>query len=262
MPVQDHTDGPDEGWTVGEVAGWSGTSVRALHHYDEVGLLRPSRRSTGNHRLYGEAELERLRRILFYRELDFDLASIARILDQPGTDAGDHLRRQHALLRDRLNRTGQLIDALEEEIHARKMGISLSPLQQLQIFGTERFASLLAEAGRNPVMAEVWDSAARRSAAYTPADWSSIRAEADATIDAFVQALAAGDAPTSPRARAAAEDHRRHLSRWFFDCDHHRHARIAAVYLSDPAGIGQWDNVAPGFSQYVYDAINANARPA
>lgn len=64
--------------TVGEVARLAGVSVRTLHHYDEIGLLPPSGRSESGYRLYSAADVERLRRILFYRELDFPLEEIAR----------------------------------------------------------------------------------------------------------------------------------------------------------------------------------------
>ena len=60
-------------FTVSQVARLSGVSVRALHHYDEIGLLQPSGRSASGYRLYDDADLERLQQILFFRELEFPL---------------------------------------------------------------------------------------------------------------------------------------------------------------------------------------------
>lgn len=80
---------------VGEVARLAGVTVRTLHHYDEIGLLRPTGRSAAGYRLYDRADLERLQQILCYRELGFELDKIAAILDDPDTDPVDHLRRQH-----------------------------------------------------------------------------------------------------------------------------------------------------------------------
>ena len=56
-----------------------------------------------------------------------------------------------------------------------------------------------------------------------------------------------------------AEEHRAHLSRWFFACDHGRHRQVAASYVADPGTVATWDEVAPGFARYVHDAIVANA---
>ena len=69
-----------DGYTVGEVARLARISVRTLHHYDGIGLLTPSARSAGGYRLYSETDLDRLRRVLFYRELEFGLDQIAEIL--------------------------------------------------------------------------------------------------------------------------------------------------------------------------------------
>jgi DNA-binding transcriptional MerR regulator len=85
--------------TIGEVARLSKVSVRTLHHYDAIGLVKPTGRSSVGYRLYSDEDLERLRRVLFYRELDFGLEAIADMLADPGESAHDHLRRQHWLLR-------------------------------------------------------------------------------------------------------------------------------------------------------------------
>ena len=80
-----------DGYTVGEVARLARVSVRTLHHYDGIGLLTPSARSAGGYRLYSETDLDRLRRVLFYRELEFGLDQIAEILADAATGTDDHL---------------------------------------------------------------------------------------------------------------------------------------------------------------------------
>jgi len=98
-------------YTVGEVAHLSHISVRTLHHYDGIGLLTPSGRSAAGYRLYSDADLRRLQRILFYRELEFGLDETAEMLADPDAGAGDHLRRQHRLLRQRQSRDQALLGA-------------------------------------------------------------------------------------------------------------------------------------------------------
>ncbi|MFE4089543.1 MerR family transcriptional regulator, partial [Streptomyces sp. YIM B13502] len=68
-------------WSVGQVAGFAGVTVRTLHHYDAIGLLVPSARSHAGHRRYDDADLDRLQQILFYRELGFPLEEVAALLD-------------------------------------------------------------------------------------------------------------------------------------------------------------------------------------
>ena len=82
-------------YTVGQVANLAGISVRTLHHYHQIGLLVPSGYSRAGYRRYSAEDLERLQRVLFYRELGFPLEQIVTLLDDPAIDPQDHLRRQH-----------------------------------------------------------------------------------------------------------------------------------------------------------------------
>src|SRR5437763_128903 len=96
------------GFKVGELARSSGLTVRTLRYYDQIGLLRPSQRSTGGHRHYADADVGRLYRICLLRRLGLRLDEIGRALDDPDWNL-DHAMRAHlALLEDRLARTARL----------------------------------------------------------------------------------------------------------------------------------------------------------
>ena len=248
-----------DGYTVGEVARLARISVRTLHHYDGIGLLPPSARSTGGYRLYSESDLDRLRRVLFYRELEFGLDQIAEILADAATGTDDHLRRQHRLLRERRARDEALLRAIEKEMEARAMGISLTPEEQFEIFGTDRLGEYAEEARQRWGDTGAWQESQRRSAAYTKDDWIAIKAEADASISGFAEAIRSGEPATGQVAMDLAEAHRQHISRWFYDCDHEMHRGLADIYVSDPRFAAAYDDIEPGFSQYVHDAIYANS---
>jgi DNA-binding transcriptional MerR regulator len=237
----------------------SGISVRALHHYDEIGLLVPTVRSPAGYRLYSPDDLQRLRQILLYRELDFRLEEIADMLASPDAGTDDHLRRQHALLRARRDRTAALIGAIESEMEARKMGMSLTPEEQLEIFGTDNIEEHAAEAEQRWGHTHAWQQSRRKAAAYTKQDWITIKAEADANIEGFAAAIRSGEPSDGPVAMDLAEAHRSHLSRWFDDCGYDMHRGLAELYVSDPRFTASYDEIEPGFSQYVHDAIMANA---
>lgn len=91
-----------QGYQVGEVAVLTGVSVRTLHHYDRIGLLRPQARSAAGYRLYGELELLRLQQILTLRYLGFPLKRIGELLDRPDFDLVASLRVQERVLRARV----------------------------------------------------------------------------------------------------------------------------------------------------------------
>ena len=84
-----------------EFARFTGVSVRTLHYYDEIGLLRPAQVDKANgYRYYDESSLLRMQEILFYRELDFSLKSIQDILSSPNYDKAEALRQQKHLSND------------------------------------------------------------------------------------------------------------------------------------------------------------------
>lgn len=244
---------------VGDVARMSGVSVRALHHYDEIGLLVPTGRTDAGYRLYSDGDLRRLQQILFYRELDFGLDRIAEILAGPGAPADEHLRRQHRLLCERLARTEGLLRAIEHEMEARRMGIPLTPQEQLEVFGTDQLAEYGTEAERRWGPTDAWKQSQRRSSAYTKEDWVEMKRASDATTAAFAAAAKSGAPATGEVAMGLAEEHRRHISRWFYDCSHQFHCGLAEMYVSDQRFTRAYDEIAPGLSRYVHDAILANA---
>jgi MerR family transcriptional regulator, thiopeptide resistance regulator len=95
-----------ERWKIGELARIAGVTVRALHHYDSIGLLVPSERSHGGHRLYSKADVERLYRLLALREVGLPLEEIGPLLDRED-GLGDTVRRH-------LGRVEQQLGALEQ----------------------------------------------------------------------------------------------------------------------------------------------------
>ena len=137
------------------------------------------------------------------------------------------------------------------------MGISLTPEEQLEVFGPETPAKYEAEAKERWGHTAAWRESQRRAAAYSKEDWVEIKAQADANLVAFAEAMTAGEPATSATARQLAEEHRGHISRWFYECSPAMHARLAELYISDPRFAAHYDKVAPGLAQYVHDAVRA-----
>ena len=246
-------------YTVGEVAQYAGVSVRTLHHCDEVGLLAPRGRTAAGYRQYGQADLERLQQILCYRELGFGLEEIAEILDDPRADPVDHLRRQHGLLTDRMERLAAMAAAVKKTMEARKMGISLNPDEMFEVFGDEDPAQYAEEVEQRWGDSDAYKQSQRRTASYTKDDWLKIRAEGEAATLRLAEAMTSGAPPDSPAAMDAAEAHRAQIDRWFYNLSYDMHRGLADMYIADPRFTATYEKVAPGLAQYIRDAIHANA---
>ena len=244
---------------VGEVAALAGVTVRTLHHYDRIGLLSPSGRTAAGYRQYAPADLDRLHQVLLYRELGFPLEEVATLLDDPAADPGAHLRRQHALLRDRLERTRAMVAAVEKEMEARAMGISLTPEERFEVFGEHDPAQYEGEVQEKWGQTEAYAQSRRRTSSYGKEDWLRIKAEGAAIEACFAAALRDGVPAESERAMDVAEEHRQHISRWFYDCPPDMHAGLGRMYVEDERFAAHYEEIAPGLAQYVSTAVQANA---
>ncbi|HYV29104.1 MAG TPA: MerR family transcriptional regulator [Candidatus Eisenbacteria bacterium] len=107
-------------YTVKKLAGMSGVSVRTLHFYDEVGLLKPAYLGANGYRFYEEPQLLTLQQILFYRELGFELKQIKRILGRPEFDKITALESHRRVLRKNLAKTRELIQTIDKTIEHLK----------------------------------------------------------------------------------------------------------------------------------------------
>ena len=249
-------------YSVGQVADLSGVTVRTLHHYDEVGLLSPGGRSAAGYRLYESSDLERLQQILFYRELGFTLKEISAIVDDPGTDALGHLRRQRGLLTERIERLRAMVDAIDYEMEATTMDIPLTPEERFEVFGEFRPEDYAEEAERRWGGTEAYGQSQRRVASYKKEDWQQLKAEEEGVRARLAAALAAGLAPDSEEAMDAAEAHREHISRWFYECTYEIHRGLADMYVSDERFRSNYDATAPGLAHFIREAVHANASRA
>ncbi|WP_280495087.1 MerR family transcriptional regulator, partial [Nocardia farcinica] len=111
-----------DGLTVGQAAARLGVTVRALHHWDDIGLAPPSLRTATGYRLYTGADLQRLHRIVVYRELGLGLDRIRAVLDDSATEVPAALRAQRAQVRERIARLEQLAAGLDRMIEAHERG--------------------------------------------------------------------------------------------------------------------------------------------
>ncbi|MFF5801803.1 MerR family transcriptional regulator [Streptomyces sp. NPDC012746] len=246
-------------YSVGQVATFAGVTVRTLHHYDEIGLLSPSGRSHAGHRRYDDADLDRLQRILFYRELGFPLDEVAVLLNDPDSDPREHLRRQHALLSDRIARLQRMAEAVENAMEAHRMGINLTPEEKFEVFGDHDPDQYAEEAEQRWGGTDAYKESARRAATYTKDDWKRIQAEMEDLNRRLGDLMASGAAADSAEAMDLAEEHRGWLSRNHYDCPYEMHVCLGEMYVADERFKAFYDAVRPGLAVFVRDAILANA---
>jgi MerR family transcriptional regulator, thiopeptide resistance regulator len=186
-------------YTVGELARRSGLTVRTLHHWDELGLLVPAERSSAGYRLYGDAEVERIYRIVALRSLGLELTQVARVLDEDG-DLRALVERQLAALDARIELERRLRERLVQVRDALAGGESAS---RNDLFGTIEVMAMIERYYSKEQLAEL---AARREQLGPEGmrkgqqDWADLYADIERELEA-------GTDPADPRAQALLARH-------------------------------------------------------
>lgn len=263
--------------TVSEVARISGVSVRTLHHYEEIGLLRPATRSASGYRLYSRQDLLRLQQILFYRELGFALEQIRQVLSAPEHERTHSLREQRGLLAEKIEHLQRVLGAVDRALRDagapapqpthpqdREEPAMTTPAtpatdeELFEVFGKD-VREHEPEARARWGHTESYRESARRTGAYTKDDWATIKAEDEQLLAELAAALAQGLAPTAEPVLALAERHRLHIDRWFYPCSPAMHAGLGQMYLADARFTAHYEAVRPGLAAFVAAAWQANA---
>ncbi|HEY0251372.1 MAG TPA: MerR family transcriptional regulator [Kofleriaceae bacterium] len=236
-------------FTVGELAKLTGITVRTLHHYDEIGLVQPSARSDAGYRLYGEADVRKLQRVLVYRELGLPLDEIAGVIES--ADARAVLEKHREMLIEKRARLDAMIRSLDAAL--RHEGDTMSATDVTEMFDgfDEHADEAKARWGDTPAYAE----SARRTKHYGPTEWEAIKREGEAVYQRFAELLHEGAPPSDARVQGVVAAHRAHIDRWFYPCSIAMQRNLAALYVGDPRFAANLDKIAPGLAAFVHAAI-------
>lgn len=245
--------------TVGAVSDLVGISVRTLHHWDQIGLVRPSSRTSAGYRSYSTKDMARIHRVLVYRELGFSLTAIAELLDDPDVDEVQHLREQHRLLSAQIAELQRTADAVAQMLARKEAGVVLTAQEQAEIFGRGWRQDWADEAQERWGESEQWRQFEANAAALTT-EVRFAAQQAGAVMHAeMADAKRAGVLPSSPEAVALAERHRAMIGA-FYACTPSMHALLGCMYVEDARFRDTLDESEPGLSAWLRDAIHAAAR--
>ena len=248
-------------WTIGETARLAKVSVRTLHHYDQLGILMPSARTDAGYRLYELEDIERLHRVMVFRELGFSLDEIGRIVTDPDFDRTEALRAQRTLLSEKARRTEAMLEAIDAALAAAEGGTEMSDQERTEMFG-ELFDGFDPAEYQDEVQerwgeTDAYKQSAARTKRYTKADWEQIKAEGDANTAEFMRLLDAGVPADSPEAFAAAAEKHAQLEKWFYDAPLEMFSNLSDMWVNDPRFRKNIDKPREGLAEYERAAVKA-----
>jgi len=240
-------------YTVHRVATLAGVSVRTLHHYDQIKLLRPSSRTAAGYRLYGEDDLLRLQQILFFRELDFPLGDIQRILDDPGFDQVKALESHRRMLHERAERLAVLMRTIDKTIESLKEDMmTLTDAELYEGFSQEQIESYKREVQERYDPALVAESN-RRVSKMSKAQWQAIGAEGQQTTLRMAELMDRD--PRDPEVQQTIARHHAWIEN-FYPCSAEVYRGLGQLYTSDDRFRAYYEAYAPNLADFMQAAMN------
>ncbi len=241
-------------YTVSQLARMAGVSVRTLHHYDHIGLLKPSARTAAAYRLYQEPELLRLQQILFFKELDVPLDEIRSILDDPGFDPIQALNDHRQRLENetaRLNRLLKTIDRTIQRLTEEESHMTLTDEELYEGFTPEQVERYNREAQElyDPeLVRESW----KRIRKMSKEQWQAIKDEGD-QVTRLIAAVA-DRAPDDPEVQGLIARHHAWLEH-FYPASAEVYRGLGQGYASHPDFRATYDRYRPGLADFMQAAM-------
>lgn len=243
-----------------ELSRLAGVSARTLRYYDQIGLLRPKSASAAGYRIYGQAEVDLLQQILFYRALGVKLGEIARIVQADDFDRLAALRGHLTALRARQAETAALIETVEKTIDSLEGGAEMNDTEKFEAFKRRIVAENEAVYGAE-VRARYGDAAADASNAkvlgLSERDYERFETLKDEVQAALEAAVRAGEDPAGSAGERIVKLHKTWLGYTWKTYSVEAHRALAEGYVQDARFTAYYDRNVPGCAAFLRDAVQA-----
>ncbi|MXO59637.1 MerR family transcriptional regulator [Altererythrobacter salegens] len=249
-------------YTVKQLARLSGVSVRTLHHYDEIGLLKPSFVGENRYRYYGREELLRLQDILFYRELGVPLADIPRLIETDGRDRLAILAEHRTMLADRVKRSRQLLRTIDRTIADIKGEETMTDKDMFTGFDEAKqaeYENWLVDRFGGDTRKRI--EASKAGLASLDKDVLAARlAEGKAASHALADAFKAGTEAEDPAIDPLLQRHHAWIAAmWNRECSPQAYVGLSVLYLENADFRATFEREREGFAEWLSAAMKAYA---
>lgn len=237
--------------TVKQLSKLAGVTPRTLHHYDAIGLLKPSRVGANGYRYYGEESLLRLQQILFYRELDIPLDDIKKIMGRRDFDVLGALQSHKDALKRQVARLNRLIDTVDNTINHLKGKQIMSDKAYFEGFSEEEQEKYALEA-EELYGAESVRASMKTWKGYSEDEKKRIMEEGSKNYTDMIAAMPRG--AESSEAQAIVERWRKHMD-YFWTPNLDQLLALADGYVDDPRFRATFDKMHPQLAEFMREAV-------
>lgn len=244
-------------YTINKLARLAGISTRTLRYYDEIGLLRPPRMNSSGYRYYGQAEVDKLQQIMFYRELGFKLHTIGKILEAPDFNRAAALAEHREQLLVKKQQLEVLIANVEKTMAAQEGRCNMSDREKFEGFKQKLIDDNESEHGqeiREKYGEEAVESSYRKLKSMSAAQYAAFEKLTEQVNEAIRRAYEDGD-PGGELARQACELHKQWIMQSWSQYSPQAHLALVQMYVDDERFTAYYDKIAPGCAVFLRDAM-------
>jgi len=243
-------------YTVQQLADLAGVSVRTLHHYDEIGLLTPARLQGNEYRIYEEAELMRLQQILFFRELEFSLDDIKKIVSDPAFDMQAALRDHRRMIEAKQKRLSGLIGTIDTTLAKLSGTKEVSDEELFEAFWEKHETEYVAEAEQRWGNTDAYKQSKERTKHFTKEDYKRMAKDGDLFMQKFPPIMSKG--PYSKDAQELIAQHFEGL-RTFYEPTLELYRGLGTMYVEDDRFRAYYAKYHKDLPEFMRDAMHAYA---
>lgn len=244
-------------YTVQKLSRIAGISARTLRYYDEIGILKPARINSSGYRIYGQAEVDMLQQIMFYRELGVSLENIKEIVTSADFDVVKALKEHRVKLLEKRAQMDKLIANVEKSIEARERSVIMSDREKFEGFKKKLIDDNEAKYGTE-IREKYGEDAVIRSnnkiKNMTKEEYERVTELEKKVLETLHEAFKTGD-PKGELAQKAADLHRQWLSFYWDSYSKEAHAGVAQMYVYDERFTAYYDREQPGLAEFLRDAV-------
>lgn len=245
-------------YTVQKLGLLAGVSTRTLRYYDEIEILKPARINSSGYRIYGQAEVDKLQQILFYKELGLHLDKIKEIVNSPSFNAAKALSEHREQLLDKRSQLDRLIANVEMTIASNEGRITMTDKEKFEGFKKKMVEDNEQKYGKE-IRKKYGDDTINKSNQkvlnMTQEQHDEVTRLAKELHSVLAEAYKTGD-PSSELAQKAADLHKQWLTYYWSEYSKEAHADLAQMYVDDKRFMAYYDKEQPGTAKFLRDAIH------
>lgn len=239
----------DNFMTINEVSKLTGITIRALHYYDEIGLLSPANYTDAKYRLYSNEELKKLQQIMFFKEIGFELKKIKEIVTAPYYDSQDSLKKHRQMLLVKKNRLEELIELVDKTLNGENASFNAFDNSEVIALQEQYYEEVLSRWGNT----KEFEQFNEKNKKMKVNEWGELEEKVKEIFTEMASYI--NDSPSKPEVQKLIARWQEFITENFYDCSNEILRCLGEMYVGDERFTKFFNSIHDNLAEFVNEAI-------